>query len=73
MNVQIIKRVSKKTNKEYECLQITIGDWQGLMFLDKYQLMYVKDQLNKVLAQKALDQDNPKVMGKDEVNASLFE
>ena len=73
MDVKIITRVSKKTNREYECLRITIGDWDGLMFLDKYQLMYVKDQLNKVLAQKALADDKPKVTGKDEVNASLFD
>lgn len=66
MKAQIIKRVSKKTGKEYECLQVTIGDWTGLMFLQKYELMFVKNQL-------ALQSEKPKVTGSDEVNASLFD
>ena len=73
MDVKVITRTSKKTGRDYECLKVTIGDWEGLMFLDKYQLMYVKDQINKVLAKKALEQDNPKVTGQDTANASLFD
>ena len=66
MKAQIITKVSKKTGKEYECLQVTIGDWTGLMFLQKYELLFVKTQL-------ALQSEKAKVVGKDEVNASLFD
>ena len=66
MKAEIITKVSKKNNNEYQCLKITIGEWSGLMFLQKYELMFVREQIKK-LEQKQLTTD------KDSVDASLFD
>lgn len=66
MKAEVITKVSKKNGNEYQCLKITIGEWTGIMFLQKYELMFVKEQIKK-LESKQLTTDG------DSVNASLFE
>lgn len=44
INLSIVKRTSK-AGKEYECLRLKIGEYETLVFLTKFELMYVKDKL----------------------------
>lgn len=66
MKAEIVTRISKKTGKEFTALQITIGDWQRLIFLQKYELLYVQKQIQTVEKMQL-------VTDKDGVDASLFE
>ena len=66
MKAEIVTRISKKTNKEFQALLITIGDYKRLIFLDKYELLYVQNQIENV-EKMLLTTD------KDGVDASLFE
>lgn len=65
MKAEIVNRTSKKTGKEYTCLQITIGDWTRLIFLQRYELLYVQKQI-ELIEKKQLITD------KDSVDANLF-
>jgi len=45
-NMNLIQGKSKKNGNTYNAIQVKIGDdYSKLLFLDKFQLMYVKDAL----------------------------
>lgn len=46
-NLKIHKGVSKKTGKEYEALQLTIGEYKTLIFPSPFEMMYIKKRLLK--------------------------
>lgn len=46
MNYEIYKGTSKK-GKEYEALRIKIGEYQGMLFPTKIEMMYIKQFLRK--------------------------
>lgn len=45
MQVKIFKGKSKKSGKEFEALQIKIGEYSTLIFPTKIEMLYIKEQL----------------------------
>lgn len=44
INVTIFKGKSKKGN-QFEALRVKVGDYEGLLFPTKIELLYIKNQL----------------------------
>jgi len=46
INVEIFNGKSKKDEKPYKALKVTIGDWDQLIFVkSKFELDYIEKQL----------------------------
>ena len=51
MNIEVVKVQSKKNGQTYEALKLTVGDFTKLIFLNKYELFYLKDQIKTIKIQ----------------------
>lgn len=47
MSIDIVKVHSKKNNKDYEVLKITIGDLEKIIFLSPFELKYAKKEIER--------------------------
>jgi hypothetical protein len=46
MDISIIERVSKKTGNPYQAVQVSIGKWKKLIFVQDFELDYIKSILS---------------------------
>lgn len=76
INCKIVTKKSKKTGKEFECLEINIRDYTKLVFVDKYELAYIKHQLDLINAVNDIRKRDDELMKladeQDKVNSDLF-
>jgi len=45
VNLEVVDRVSKKTNKPYSALQVTVGKYRTLIFPTPFELDYLRQEL----------------------------
>lgn len=51
MNIEVVQIKSKKNGNIYEALKLTVGDFTKIVFLDKYEMFYLKDQIKTIKLQ----------------------
>jgi len=47
VSLEVVERVSKKTNKPYRALEVTVGKYHTLVFPSPFELDYLEQELSE--------------------------